>query len=68
MRYQRPVRGGREKLTAAVLKRIDVAVRREAAAFGCSRSFVINNALAWVFGVDLDKAEDYRRDPKRRRR
>jgi hypothetical protein len=55
MNRQRPIKGGREKLPAAVEARIYKRVEREARRFDCSRAFVVSTALAIVFGIDVDE-------------
>jgi hypothetical protein len=50
---QRPMPGGREPAFSALDPRIQQWARREAARFGCSLSFVINNALSVVSGIEL---------------
>jgi hypothetical protein len=52
IRSQRPVKGGREKLSPTILKATAREVERQARKFGVSRSFVIAVALADQFGID----------------
>jgi hypothetical protein len=68
-RRQRPIRGGREQLPAAVEQRIWNEVERTARRFNVSRSFVVAVALADAMGVDLDAEDRYDkpREVKRRK-
>jgi hypothetical protein len=50
---QRPIPGGREPAFSALDPRIQQWVHREAMRFGCSHSFVINNALSVVSNIEL---------------
>lgn len=50
-RRQTPVRGGRQRMSAGLLKSIEREVNRTAARFHVSRSFVVAVALAQHFGV-----------------
>lgn len=59
MLRQRPIRGGRERVNAAVERRIEKVIERTMARFSCSRSFVIAVALADAFGVELDRDDRY---------
>jgi hypothetical protein len=51
IRRQKPVKGGRERMSSGVLKEIDNAVAREAARHSVSKSFVISVILAKAFGI-----------------
>jgi hypothetical protein len=51
IRYQRPVKGGRDKVAPSLLHKINVAVQREADRHGVSKSFVIAVILADALGV-----------------
>jgi hypothetical protein len=58
-RTQPRVPGGRLPAGSALLPELERELRREAARFGVSRSFVIATALAWV--LDVEAQPDYRR-------
>lgn len=51
IRRQPPIKGGRMKLGAGVIREIEREVTRRAIKFHVSRSFVIAVALAQAFGV-----------------
>jgi len=51
IRFQRPIKGGREGLPATVLKSIRRAVEKEAAQHNVSKSFVIAVRLAKSYGI-----------------
>lgn len=51
MKRQKPIKGGRHRLPASVLKEINYAVEREAMKYAVSKSFVISVALAAFFKV-----------------
>jgi hypothetical protein len=57
IRRQKPVRGGRERLSPCVLKEIRHAVERDAARYGVTASFVISVVLASHYRID--KQEGY---------
>jgi hypothetical protein len=50
----------RKRLTGAAEDVIDRAVRREAARFGCSVSFVVANCCAVALGIELGADETYK--------
>lgn len=52
VRTQRPVRGGRIPVSTALIKDIEVVIRREMRRYNVSRSFVIATALAFTFGIE----------------
>jgi hypothetical protein len=53
-RRQRPLRGGRENIWSALDPRIKAWVQHECTLFGgCSESMLVNNALAFVAGIEL---------------
>lgn len=52
IRRQKPIKGGRERLSPSVLKEIRVAVERDAARYGVYSSFVIAVILADHYGID----------------
>lgn len=56
------MQGGRERLSAGVIKGIDREINRAAARFKVSRSFVVAVALASHFGVSEQEQFDTRRD------
>lgn len=63
LRRQKPVKGGRIPAHTGLITEIELAIRREMARFGVSRSFVIATACAFAFGID--EQEDYRpRSPR----
>lgn len=65
-RRQRPVKGGRQRIGGSVLREIDRAVARTAERFHVSRSFVIAEALADIFGiVQQERIADDKRTRKR---
>ena len=49
----------RQQVGARVDAAIERALSREMARYGVSRSFVIRNALAYTFGIELGKLDDY---------
>lgn len=51
MRSQPRIKGGRDSLGSAVIKRIWSAVFKEAEKYDCSRSFVVATILADHFGI-----------------
>jgi len=56
-RFQKPVHGGRDRLSPSVLREIRNAVQKEADRYGVSKSFVISVVLAQAFGIK--KQEEY---------
>ena len=50
-RRQRPVKGGRTQVGAAIIRDIEIAMARDMRRFNASRSFVIATALAFTFGI-----------------
>ena len=52
-------RGGRIPVHSAFIPDLEVAIRREMAIFGVSRSFVIATATAFALGVD--EQPDYKK-------
>lgn len=52
IRRQKPVRGGRKRLSASFIREIEREVERTAARFHVSRSFVIAVAVADSLGVE----------------
>lgn len=67
IRRQRPIKGGRERMTASAEGAIKRAVEAEARRFNCSKSFVQNVCVAEALGLDVESyvTED---KPRRRRR
>lgn len=58
MKRQKPVKGGRMRVSTALIHDIERAVAREMVKYDCSRSFVIATALAFAFNIE--EQEDYR--------
>jgi hypothetical protein len=54
IRRQRPVKGGRLKLSASSISAIHARVAADARKFGCSKNFVINTALGHALGIDVE--------------
>jgi hypothetical protein len=63
VRRQSRIQGGRSWMASGTVREIELAVSREARRYGVSKSFVIANALAFVFGIET---ETYL--PKKRKR
>lgn len=61
MRRQPRVEGGRDQISAGVIKAIKARVKAEARYWGVSQAFVVNNALADTFGISIDYT-DYREE------
>lgn len=55
MRRQKPVKGGRAKVGACVVREIDRELRATARRFGVSKSFVQATALADALGIDIER-------------
>jgi hypothetical protein len=56
MRNQRRINGyRRRRYGTSVESQIERAVERECARYGVSKSFVIANALAFTFGIEVDE-------------
>lgn len=58
------VPGGRDALSAGVIREIKDRVKREARYWGVSQAFVVNNALAITFGIKVHYT-DYKVERKR---
>ena len=58
MRHQRPVRGGRDPLGAAVLKQVRSKVESTARRYDVSKSFVVATILARYFGIETEAPDD----------
>ena len=58
MRYQKPVRGGRSKLSSGVVKQVERRVEQDAIRYNCSKSFVINTILARFYHVVIEESYD----------
>jgi hypothetical protein len=50
----------REPASTRLDHAIKRAVERECSRYGVSKSFVIRNALAFTFGIELGELDDYR--------
>lgn len=60
LRTQRGVPGQiRKRVSSAISKQIERRLKQEMAHFGVSRSFVIANALAFTFGIEVE--DDFRK-------
>jgi len=53
-RIQKPVKGGRTRLSNAVTHAIAKRIESEAARYDVSKSFVQANALAFAFGIPIE--------------
>lgn len=51
IRRQKPIPGGRDYMSAALIGRIYDAVEREAARYGVAKSFVVAVRLAESYGI-----------------
>lgn len=58
MRIQKPVRGGRKRVSAGVVKQIEQRVERDAIRYNCSKSFVVNTILARFYHVVIEEHYD----------
>lgn len=47
-------KGSRIKVSGAFEPKLEAAVQKEMKKFGCSRSFLITEAVAYLLGVKLD--------------
>jgi len=65
VRFQKPVKGGRLKISAAGVKELRRAVDLEARKFRVSRSFVVVTALADALGIDIEKYYETQDKPQR---
>jgi len=64
--FQKRIPGMRRKhYGTAVEKKIEEALEKEVARYGVSKSFVIANALAYVFDIEV---EDYTQAPSKPRK
>lgn len=53
-RIQKPVKGGRTRVSSGLARKIAAAVQNECARYDVSKSFVIANALAFAFGIPIE--------------
>ena len=67
MRIQPRTKTPRDPVHSATHHKVNQWVEREAARFNCSKSWVINVALAYVAQIELFPEERYDYDPRRRR-
>lgn len=67
MRHQPRVRGGHDSVSSGVKQEVRRELDRTARMFNCSRSWVIDVALAETLGVKLAEAEHYDRGTRVKR-
>ena len=69
MRIQRKIRGyTRRRFSTAVESQIEKAIEKECKRYGVSRSFVIANACAFAFNIDVESYEPPKNIVKFRKR
>jgi hypothetical protein len=63
MRIQRRIKGyTRKPYSTAVEQKIERAIEKECVRYGVSRSFVIANALAFTFNIDVEQYDGSKKE------